>query len=500
MKVKLILMLGVLLLPVSAAMAAPPALWIKSYGTSGWERGMSAAPTRDNGYIVVGGYSSTGNPADRDFLAIKLDSMGNVQWSKAYDGGGEERAISVQQTSDGGYIVAGFRAGTSGDPTTRDAWIMKLDQNGGVEWEYTFDGGNNQRDEAYSVIQTSDGGYAFTGFTTLPPPLGIPVAWIVKLDETGSVEWAYEYIENSGGTMGTQIAELPDGSFAVTGVWVGTGPDYDVLFLKVSSSGSVQAAYRYGTTTANEMAFPILPLPDGYLIAGNTSAAPIGGNWDALVMKLDSDATLRWALAYGGSGEEVFTSLWPVPNGALVSGGTNSFGNGGYDSYLLKIDTTGSIVWDRTYGGTSDEGSSRSFPFNFAIAQFGATLSYGAGSFDVWGLNVDRYGLIPDCDLITDPDTETELLSLDQVDLSPSISASDIKDSISRNAPTVNVDDLTLEVNDQCQYLPVGGKLLPPMSPLEARDQAWDLIFPLALILALFLILASALLIRNRRR
>ncbi len=120
----------------------------------------SIQQTSDGGYIVAG-YTESFGAGDFDAWVIKLDAKGNVQWQKTYGGKDDDEAYSIQQTSDGGYIVAGYTYPLCASDW--DAWVIKLDARGNVQWQKTY--GGKDDDEAYSIQQTSDGGYIVAGYT-----------------------------------------------------------------------------------------------------------------------------------------------------------------------------------------------------------------------------------------------------------------------------------------------------------------------------------------------
>ena len=159
-----------------------PTQWIKTYGGPAEDYANSIQKTSDGGYIVAGHINSFIYGNDNAWI-LKLDSDGNVQWQKTYDTGTNyyDRANSIQQTSDGGYIVAGMAGWGRGE-----AWVLKLDGNGNVQWQKTYGGANY--DVASSIQQTSDGGYIVAGWTD-SFGAGNEDVWVLKLDGDGNVQW-----------------------------------------------------------------------------------------------------------------------------------------------------------------------------------------------------------------------------------------------------------------------------------------------------------------------
>ena len=160
--------------------------WQKTYGGPRWDRAWSVQQTSDGGYIVAGFTQSFG-AGGQDFWVLKLDASGNVEWQKTYGGPADDRALWVVEADDGGYAVVGttasFGAGYS------DIWLLKLDASGNVEWEKTY--GGRLIDGAASVRQTSDGGYVVAGLSRSfgASQIGgdLEDMWVLKLDPMGNL-------------------------------------------------------------------------------------------------------------------------------------------------------------------------------------------------------------------------------------------------------------------------------------------------------------------------
>jgi len=178
---------------LNATAQAPDIEWQRALGGTDYDWASSIQQTSDGGYIVAGYSSSTdgdvtGNHDSTDFWVVKLNSVGTIQWQKALGGTDYDWASSIQQTSDGGYIVAGWSESTDGDVTGNhgyiDCWVVKLNSNGNIQWQKAL--GGTERDFAYSIQQTADGGYIVAGFTTstdgdVTGNHGDYDAWVVKL-------------------------------------------------------------------------------------------------------------------------------------------------------------------------------------------------------------------------------------------------------------------------------------------------------------------------------
>jgi hypothetical protein len=142
--------------------------WQKSLGGSGFDSIASIQQTSDGSYIIAGVLESSDSDVTGggyDFWIVKLDSLGTLQWQKSLGGSDNDEAKSIQQTSDGGYIIAGSSFSNNGDVTgnhgNQDYWIVKLDSLGTIQWQKSL--GGSEEDEAKSIQQTSDGGYIIAG-------------------------------------------------------------------------------------------------------------------------------------------------------------------------------------------------------------------------------------------------------------------------------------------------------------------------------------------------
>ena len=291
----------VLILLSQVASAQPAEEWSKTYGGSGGEHAYSVRQTSDGGYIIAGSTYSFGAGKD-DFYLVKTDSQGIEEWSKTYGGSGDEEAYSVRQTSDGGYIIAGYAESFGGGE--RDFYLVKTDSQGIEEWSKTHGGSCDER--AYFTQQTSDGGYIIAGYTE---------------------------------------------SF-------GAGED-DFYLVKTDCQGIVKWSRTYGGFS-NERAYSAQQTSDGgYIIAGYTESFG-AGNCDFYLVKTDSQGKVEWSKTYGESIENWATSVQQTYDGGyIIAGGSaNSFENYVDNLYLVKTDPQGAVKWSKVYEETYFKGSS----------------------------------------------------------------------------------------------------------------------------------------------
>jgi predicted secreted protein len=346
MKRLLIFILLVFIITVFVDISYSSQDWARTYGGSDTDGALSIQQTTDRGYVVAGysGSFGAGGNNDWDVWILKLDANGEMLWQKTYGGDGDDITASIQQTADGGYVTAGYT--TSFGAGDFDAWVLKLDASGEIQWQKTYGGSSN--DFARSIQQTADGGYIVAGFT-YSFGAGEDDVWVLKLDASGEIQWQKTY-GGSNGEEAYSIQQTADG---------------------------------------------------GYVVAGGTTSFGAGG-LDVWVLKLNAKGEIQWQKTYGGSVDDFAYSIQQTADGGYVMAG--SFGVCCYDAIVLKLDTNGEIQWQKTYGGGSDDGVA-----SIQQTEDGGYILTGATSYffsinndnsDVWVLKLDVNGIISNCNIM----------------------------------------------------------------------------------------------------
>lgn len=189
--------------------------WTKTYGSSGAEFASAVQQTADGGYVLSG--QTDQGAGSGDFLLIKTDAVGTVQWTKAYGVPGTESGVTVKQTTDGGYVIGGSSENILG-PTGEDMCLIRTDAAGDVLWAKLY--GGPVTDECYEVIETQDGGFALCGKSFSFSNLGDYDAYVVKTDAQGAVQWSKTYggsTSSSHNEVGRSIEATSDGGYVVAG-------------------------------------------------------------------------------------------------------------------------------------------------------------------------------------------------------------------------------------------------------------------------------------------
>src|SRR5438876_1039111 len=277
----------------TAQVSDPIPTWAKTYHATGAaETANSMQQTADGGYIVAGSTNSSGVPGHPHAWVLKLDSLGNVLWQKTYGGNGPDGACSVQQTSDGGFMVAGsVKECCFGNADNWDALIFKLNATGGVVWQRTY--GGPDVDEAHSIQLTSDGGFIVAGDASGWGAQGncifpCPHAWIFKMDALGNVIWQKSY----GGTIidhANSVDQTSNGGYIVVG---STGSPGGAWVFRLDSIGNI-VWERGGSSAAS-----VHQTSDGGFVAAGPSSSY--ASMGAVVVKLDSNGNIGLGCPFTG--------------------------------------------------------------------------------------------------------------------------------------------------------------------------------------------------------
>ncbi|UCE37751.1 MAG: Ig-like domain-containing protein [Thermoplasmata archaeon] len=364
----------------------------RTFGGNDHDNGILVQQTSEDGYILVGETVSYGDGVWGDVWLIKTDSNGIEQWNRTFGGGFWDYGRSVHQTSDLGYIIAAntnsFGNGGS------DAWLIKTDENGHEEWNMTF--GGNGLDWCTSFHQTSDGGYIIAGMTESYGGTEGD-AWLIKTTSSGNELWNRTYGDHKDMRDAFHsVQQTSDGGYIATGYTWSFGPGWeDLWLLKTDSSGNEYWNWTFGAFSSDSDAgTSVRETSDrGFIITGRTKSYG-AGNYDVWLIKTDINGSEEWKKTFGGIDDDRGQSVVITNDGDFVIAGlTKSFGSGLEDLWLIKTDSTGSEIWNKTFGGGRDDyGYSVSETSDFGYIITGTTDSYGAGAEDVWLLKTDSLG------------------------------------------------------------------------------------------------------------
>ena len=355
----------------------------KTFGGSLIDFGASVHQTTDGGFILTGRISLSST--DQDAFLIKTNANGDTLWTKKYGGLNLENGSSVEPTTDGGYIVTGWTS--SFGAGNFDVYLIKTDAVGDTLWTKTY--GGTQQDQGRSVQQTTDGGYIVSGTTR---SFGLPGfnAYLIKTNANGDTLWTKAFGGPTGQYDGHAVKQTADGGYIVGGWANGIT---DLCLIKTNSTGDSLWTKTYGGINADLGADVQQTTDGGYILAGKISGTGVGNN-DACLIKTNAVGDTLWTKTYGGLGDNSASTVQQTTDGGYIFVGlTNSFGAGNYDIYLIKTNAAGDTLWTTTYGGTNDEqGSAVYQTVDGGYIIIGYTNSLGAGNSDIYLIKTDVNG------------------------------------------------------------------------------------------------------------
>ena len=205
-------------------------LWTKTYGGNSDDVGLFAQETTDHGYIMVGLTKSFGE-GNSDVYLIKTDSVGSALWSKTYGGIGDDNGTSVEQTTDGGYIIGGYTWSFGAD--SADIYLIKTDAIGDTLWTKTY--GGSLADYCFQVQETNDGGYIVVGYT-YSFGAGSSDVYLVKLNSYGDTLWSKTY-GGSNDDRGASVQQTADGGYIIAANTQSFGSE-NVYVIKTDANGN----------------------------------------------------------------------------------------------------------------------------------------------------------------------------------------------------------------------------------------------------------------------
>ncbi len=370
-------------------------LWDKTFGGTSWDEGYCVAQTSDGGYIIAGETYSFGAGV-YDVWLIKTDENGNEEWNQTYGGTNYDRGYCVRQTSDGGYILTGntYSFGIGG---SSNVWLIKTDENGEEEWNQTYGGGGI--DFGRCVEQTTDGGYIIAGdkgFFWNPSDTDV---WLIKTDANGNLDWNQTFGGKSIDS-GRYVEQTLDGGYIITGnIYSHSTDSMDVCLIKTDANGDELWNKLYGGT-GNDWGRCVKQTADGgYIITGNIQSHENPSVNDVWLIKTDASGDEEWNQTYGGTDQDYGQYIAQTSDdGYIITGSTESYGNPGVnDVWLIKTDANGEEEWNQTYGGTrNDKGNSVLQTSDGGYIIVGYTYSFGAGWSDVWLIKDSRFKNLED--------------------------------------------------------------------------------------------------------
>ena len=357
--------------------------------------------TSDGGYILTGWEWKNASTVGDDLWVIKTNEYGEMVWHKIFGAGGSRRdaGYCAHQTSDGGYIVVGFSEFHDPDG---DVWLIKLDGNGNIVWNHLF--GGKWEDIGYSVQQTSDGGYIIVG-ETMSYGNGSEDVWLIKTDSDGNIVWNKTY-GGKGMDIGYSVEQTSDGGYIITG---GTHIVGSVLWIiKTDNNGNMVWNKTFGGLDWLDVGYCVHQTKDnGFIIAGMTYSYGAGSS-DAWLIKTDKDGNKEWDHTFGGGSWDWAQYVEETSDGGFILvGGTDSYSRyGDKDLWLIKTNQYGNKEWGRILGGKDDDRGYCVKEINDGYIVAGSkNLDYYGDWGNAWLLKIVPDNLPPSKPVVSGPST-----------------------------------------------------------------------------------------------
>jgi hypothetical protein len=361
--------------------------FVETLGTSGDDFATSLQLTPDGAFIVAG-YTNGSGAGAQDVLLIKADALGAVQWAETVGSSGNDLAFSLGRTSDGGYIVAGDTDSFNG---VAQILLAKFGGAGAVQWASTLGDPSNSA-AGQSVQQTTDGGYVVSGF----PAGAIGGLGLLKYGSTGQLQW----LRRAAATnfYGQSVQQTSDGGYIVAGAQqIGT-TQYDLSLDKFDASGNLQWA-QLGGGANYETGNSVRQTSDGgYIVAGTTASFGAGGQ-DILLLKYDSSGALQWTRVSGGPYDDIGDSVQQTSDGGYIVAGRTAVA-GVSSIFLQKYDNSGTLQWTKAVvvGQFQPTSVQQAVDGGYVIAA--STGASGNAGVDIFIAKTDSTGNVPGCGVL----------------------------------------------------------------------------------------------------
>lgn len=362
--------------------------FVRTVGGTKNEVALSVTSTTDGGYAILGYTQSNDgdftfkNNTGFDYVVLKYDANDELQWKRNYGGSNDDRGSKIITTNDGGYAILGYTKSNDVDVSEnfgdKDFWLVKLDAQGNILSQKSF--GFTGKDVGTSLLQTKDNGYLLVGELDVTASGGAGRTpnrtlhaggdfWAIKLNSSGEKEWSNYY----GGTFtdtASGIVETKNGDYIIAGTSDSSDVDitnnkgtYDFWVIKINATGTLIWEKNFGGSEIDEAKGIASTNDNNFIIVGNTRSTDKDihhnfGGADICIVKIDGNGSLLLQKNLGGSNFDVGNSIVKTPDGNfLISGSSRSTdqnisNHGQNDAWLLKVNSEGNLLWQKTIGGS----------------------------------------------------------------------------------------------------------------------------------------------------
>lgn len=373
--------------PPGAGCGEPPApcTWERTFGGQLEDKAYDIAAL-PGGDFVVAANTRSGGTGRYDAWVLRLAPDGGVRWERRFGGPDTEQLYGVVPAGEGAILAGHTRSVGQGES---DLWLIRLDAAGQPLWETVTGGSANDRPRG--LAPAPDGGAVAVGFTRSRTGVEEDL-WAVRVGADGAILWDRTY-GSERDERGLGVAALPDGGFAAVGhAEARDGRGVDAYVVRFDGTGYLVWERRLDRGHF-DVATAVAAAPDrGLIVVGTTSAAP-GVPDQVLILRLDAGGDILWERVIGGPRVDSAWGVVTAGDGFLVLAATQSWGAGSDDTWLLRLDDTGTVRWERLLGGALWDRAMAIQPVpggGFVLA--GTTTTKGFGYEDVWVLRIDADG------------------------------------------------------------------------------------------------------------
>lgn len=389
-KTTLTLRLSIIFLFLNFSTFAQPT-WEKIFSKKSGDVFRSVIEVPSGGFMIAGATAdSTVN--DSDAYAVRMTTAGDTLWTRSINGSNSRKDLfyKVINTDDGGFAFCGYS--TNATVANDDAFFLKMDGAGTIQWSNYWGGAG--KDRAQDIVQTADGGYAVTGYTTSPPSAYYD-AFILRLNSSGDTLWS-KYYGGGGFEDANTITLLPDDGFIIGGQGTNGSSGLDMFLVRTDKLGDTLWTKKFGSSGTDNIE-NLIRLTDGsFIITGGTDdTSGFGGN-DGILVKTDTGGVVLWTKYYGGNSQDDFHQVSPTADGGFILSGTSrSSGALEPNMWLVKTNSAGDSTWTQTYGGNNhDHGYGAVQTLDGGYIFVGYTGSFGFNGEEAYVVKTNELGEI----------------------------------------------------------------------------------------------------------
>ena len=360
----------------------PPVIhaWEMTFGGEEYDRGFSIIQSTDGNLVIVGETESYGN-GNNDVYLIKTTRSGEIIWEKTFGYTNGEVGFAVSECANGDLIIAGTTS--SFGPYYNDIYLVRTTQEGNLIWEQAI--GGDDEEVAYDLFESSDGGIIVAGRRGFSES----ALCLMKTDENGSILWQKTW----PGGVARSVIETDDAGYVIAGH---TGGDsdaaaHDVWIIRTDGNGDEEWSMIHPGDGDNR-AYDVKGISDGnFVLCGYDHEGYGHGREDVFLLKISNDGQIIWEREFGGdSDDRAFAVIQMDDGGFGICGETYSFGEGASDLYVIETSDYGAFRRELTFGGDHfDGGRSLIQASDGDLLALGTTMSSGAGLIDVYLVNIE---------------------------------------------------------------------------------------------------------------